>query len=47
MGPGEAKIELKERLEKHKLGGRIVGIQTVDKMTDHQVAVRVRKHFTL
>jgi len=45
FGPGEAKGELKERLEKHKLGGRIVGVETVDKMTDRQIAAKVRGHF--
>jgi hypothetical protein len=45
FGPGEAKGELKKRLEKDNLGGRIVGMETVDRMTDHQVAARVRQHF--
>jgi len=45
FGPGEAKGELKARLEKSKLGGRIVGIETVDKMTDRQIAAKVRQHF--
>ena len=45
FGPGEAKGELKERLEKHGLGGRIVGIETVDRMTDRQVAAKVRQYF--
>jgi hypothetical protein len=45
FGPGEAKGELKRRLERNKLGGRIVGIETVDKMTDRQVATKVREHF--
>jgi hypothetical protein len=45
LGPGEAKGELKERLEKHGLGGRIVGIETVDRMTDRQVAAKVRQYF--
>ena len=45
LGPGEAKIELEERLGKKALGGRIVGIETVDKMTDRQVAARVRQRF--
>jgi hypothetical protein len=27
------------------LGGRIVGIETVDKMTDRQIAAKVRQHF--
>jgi len=45
LGPGEAKIELEERLGKEGLRGRIVGIETVDKMTDRQVAARVRQRF--
>ena len=45
FGPGDAKDELKKRLKKNKLGGRIVGIETVDKMTDRQIAAKVRKHF--
>src|SRR4029079_7548494 len=34
FGPGEAKGELKERLEEHRLGGRIAAIETADKMSD-------------
>lgn len=45
LGPGEAKVELEKRLEKEGLRGRIVGIETVDKMTDRQLAARVRKRF--
>jgi hypothetical protein len=45
FGPGEAKRELKKRLEKDKLGGRIVGVETADKMTDNQFAAKVREHF--
>lgn len=45
FGPGEAKGELKERLERNYFGGRIIGIETVDKMTDHQIATKVRQHF--
>lgn len=45
FGPGEAKIELKERLDADQLGGRVVGIETVDKMTDRQIAAKVRHHF--
>ena len=45
FGPGEAKGELKKRLEKKKLGGRIVGVETVDKMSDRQIAAKVRQYF--
>jgi hypothetical protein len=45
FGPGEAKMELKERLERGNLGDRIVGVETVDKMTDHQIAAKVRDRF--
>jgi hypothetical protein len=45
FGPGEAKGELKKRLERIHLGGRIVRVETVDKMTDRQIATKVRRHF--
>ncbi|MBN1272568.1 MAG: hypothetical protein JXB26_09890 [Candidatus Aminicenantes bacterium] len=45
FGPGEAKGELKKRLETSKLDGRITGIETVDKMTDRQIAAKVRQYF--
>ncbi len=45
FGPGEAKGELKKRIERDKLGGRIVGVETVDRMTDRQIAAKVRQHF--
>ena len=45
FGPGEAKGELKKRIETNKLSGRIVGIETIDKMTDGQIAAKVRQYF--
>jgi hypothetical protein len=45
FGPGEAKGELKKHLEHEGLGERIVGIETVDKMTDPQIAAKVRQYF--
>ena len=45
FGPGEAKGELEKRLASKGLGGRIVGVDTVDKMTAPQIAARVREHF--
>jgi hypothetical protein len=38
FGPGEAKGELKKRIKRNKLSGRIVGIETVDRMTHRQIA---------
>ncbi len=45
MGPGAAKDELKVRMEKNKLGNRVVCMETVDNMTDPQIAAKVRQHF--
>lgn len=45
FGPGEAKGELAKRLEMDNLKGRIVGVETVDKLTDRQIAAKVRQHF--
>jgi hypothetical protein len=46
FGPGEAKGELETRLESAGLKGRVVEIDTVDKMTDRQIAAKVRERFT-
>jgi hypothetical protein len=45
FGPGEAKGELEKRLQRDGLGARIVGMETVDKMTDRQIAAKVRAYF--
>ncbi|MGC9450858.1 MAG: hypothetical protein ACP5I4_05360 [Oceanipulchritudo sp.] len=45
FGPGEAKMEFKKHVEETPLAGKITGVETVDKMTDPQVAAKVRKHF--
>jgi hypothetical protein len=42
FGPGEAKGELVKRLEHEGVKERILVIETVDKMTDRQIAARVR-----
>jgi hypothetical protein len=44
-GPGEAKGELKKRLEILGLGGRIVAVETADKMTDRQMTAKTRQYF--
>ena len=45
MGPGEAKGELKKRIERNNLNGRVVEVETVDKMTDRQIVAKVREYF--
>lgn len=45
LGPGEAKGELEKRFAGKGLSARIVGVETVDKMTEHQIAAKVRQHF--
>lgn len=45
FGPGEAKGELQKRIEGENLKGHIVAVETVDKMTDRQVAAKVRQRF--
>ena len=45
IGPGEAKGELKKRLISKGFGESIVGVETVDKLTEPQIAAKVREHF--
>ena len=45
LGPGEAKAELETRLQSEGLGERTAAVETVDKMTDREIAARVRQHF--
>ena len=45
FGPGEAKGELRKRLKRISLDDRIVGVETVDKTTDRQIAAKVRAYF--
>lgn len=42
FGPGEAKDELVKRFEQQGLKARILAIETVDMMTDRQIAIKVR-----
>jgi hypothetical protein len=46
FGPGEAKGELAKRLEHDGVKERILVIETVDKMTDHQISTKVRGYVT-
>ena len=46
FGPGEAKLQLEERLSRSKaLAQRIVGIETTDKLTDPQIVAKVKEHY--
>ena len=46
FGPGEAKLQLKERLIRSKaLFEHIVGIETTDKLTDPQIVAKVKEHY--
>jgi hypothetical protein len=45
FGPGEAKFELKKQIAREKNCLRNIRIETADKMTDRQIAAKVRKHF--
>jgi len=45
LGPGEAKGELEKRITHEKVKVQIVGIETADKMTDRQIATKVRNYF--
>ena len=45
FGPGEAKGELEKRIEHEGLKANILAIETTDKMTDRQIAAKVREHF--
>jgi hypothetical protein len=45
FGPGEAKGELKKRLEDDHLDTLIQAVETVDQMTDRQIAAKVREYY--
>jgi len=45
FGPGEAKGELEKRLERAGLKAHVLAVEAADKMTDRQIAAKVRKRF--
>jgi hypothetical protein len=46
LGPGEAKLQLKERLSHSKaLSECIVEVETTDKLTDPQIVAKVQEHY--
>ncbi len=45
MGPGPARNEFQKHLINHKFSGQILGVEAADKLTDAQIAARVREFF--
>ena len=46
FGPGEAKLQLKERFGRSKgPSERIVAVESTDKLTDPQIVAKVKQHF--
>jgi stalled ribosome rescue protein Dom34 len=45
FGPGEAKVELSNYLKKHSACGHILSVEPVDKLTDRQIASKVRDYY--
>jgi hypothetical protein len=45
FGPGEAKFELEKRLRHVELHNHIIGIESADKLTDRQIAAKVKNFF--
>jgi len=45
FGPGEAKDELRKLLEHEGLQASLMAVESMDKMTDRQIAAKVRERF--
>jgi hypothetical protein len=45
IGPGEAKGELEEHLQHGLLSRHVVSKENMEKMTDRQIAFKVRQHY--
>lgn len=46
FGPGEAKLQLKERLARARPSSeRMVAVDTTDRLTDPQIVAKVKEHF--
>jgi hypothetical protein len=45
FGPGEAKGELEKRMDRAGLSEHVVYVEAADKMSDREIAAKVRKHF--
>jgi hypothetical protein len=47
FGPGEAKVEFSKHIQGKKLRGLAVVLETADKMTNRQVAAKVKTYFAV
>jgi hypothetical protein len=48
FGPGEAKLQLKERLGRSKVSSEsIITVESTDKLTDPQIVAKVKEHYGL
>lgn len=46
FGPGEAKLQLKERLGRsHGPSGRVIAVESADRLTDPQIVAKVKEHY--
>ena len=46
FGPGEAKLQLKDRLLRSKVSSEsIVAVESTDKLTDPQIVAKVKEHY--
>jgi hypothetical protein len=45
FGPGDAKFELEKRLRYAELHNHIIGIESADKLTERQIAAKVKNFF--
>lgn len=46
FGPGEAKLQLKERLTRSKvMPASLVAVESTDKLTDPQIVAKVKEHY--
>ena len=48
FGPGEAKLQLKDRLGRSKISSEsIVAVESTDKLTDPQIVAKVKEHYRI
>jgi hypothetical protein len=45
FGPGEAKLQLKERLGRSKVSSESIAVETTDKLTDPQIVAKVKEYY--